>query len=157
MINSTTAATVVETPRDLLQYNGRTLGTSKWRTVGQEEVDLFARATGDHQWIHTDVERAGVGPFGGTIAHGYMTLSLIAPLFTEVLEVSRTSMSVNYGLNRTRFPAPVPVGSRVRLFAVVSSVEEVADGVQITTAVTIECDRAEKPVCMAEVVFRYYS
>lgn len=157
MTNSKVAATVVATPPDLLPYAGRTLGTSTWHTVGQEEVDLFARATGDHQWIHTDVERAGAGPFGGTIAHGYMTLSLIAPLFAEVLAVTNTSMSVNYGLNRTRFPAPVPVGSRVRLFAAVSSVEEVAGGVQIATAVTVECDKADKPVCTAEVIFRYYN
>ena len=156
MTTSTPATTTVATPSDLLGYAGKTLGTSRWREITQPDVDQFAQATGDEQWIHVDVERAKTGPFGGTIAHGYMTLPLIAPLFDDVLTVDKLGMGVNYGLNKTRFPAPVPVGSRVRLTADVASAEEIKGGVQIVAAVTIERDGGDKPVCIAEVVLRYY-
>ena len=112
---------------------GTELGTSDWHEVTQEHVNLFAEATGDHQWIHVDVERAKAeSPFGGPIAHGYLTLSLLAPLSPQVLVVSDTVMGVNYGLNKVRFPSPVPVGSKVRLTATLKSVEEVAGGLQLT-------------------------
>lgn len=153
---ASTSATTVSQPADLLQLVGKSLGTSQWREITQDDVDLFAKATGDEQWIHVDTERAKTGPFGGTIAHGYMTLSLIAPLFEGVLNVEKLGMGVNYGLNKTRFPAPVPVGSRVRLTANVSDASEIKGGVQIIVAITIERDGGDKPVCIAEAVLRYY-
>jgi acyl dehydratase len=156
MTTSTPSKTVLESPAALLDHVGRPLGTSGWRDVTQSDVDRFAKATGDEQWIHVDVERAKSGPFGGTIAHGYMTLALIAPLFDDVLDIENMSMGVNYGLNRTRFPAPVPVGSRVRLSATVAAAEEIKGGVQIVAAVTIEREGGDKPVCIAEAVLRYY-
>ena len=151
-----TNSTTVATPRDLLSYVGKPLGTSDWREISQSDVDLFAQATGDTQWIHVDVERAKTGPFGSTIAHGYMTLALIAPLFADVLTITELGMGVNYGLNKARFPAPVPVGSRVRLSASVDTAEEIKGGVQIVATITIERDNADKPVCVAEAVLRYY-
>jgi acyl dehydratase len=150
------AATSVGTPDELLKFAGRPLGVSGWREVRQSDVDMFATATGDEQWIHIDVERAASGPFGSTIAHGYMTLALVVPLLWEVLAVERASMTVNYGLNRVRFPAPVPVGSRVRLTASLESAERVGAGTQVVIGVVIECDVAERPVCVAEVVLRFY-
>jgi acyl dehydratase len=136
---------------------GTELGTSEWYEVGQEHVNLFAEATGDHQWIHVDVERAKAeSPFGGPIAHGYLTLSLLVPLIAQVLTVSDQTMGVNYGLNKVRFPSPVPVGAKVRLTATLKSVEEVAGGLQITLATVVEREGGEKPVCIAEPVYRYY-
>ncbi|WP_092808222.1 MaoC family dehydratase [Rhodococcus globerulus] len=156
MTTNTAARTVLESPTELLDYVGKPLGISRWHSVTQSDVDLFAKATGDEQWIHVDVERAKSGPFGGTIAHGYMTLSLIAPLFDDVLEIDNVSMGVNYGLNKTRFPAPVPVGSRVRLSSTVAAAEQIKGGVQIVAAITIEREGGDKPVCIAEAVLRYY-
>jgi acyl dehydratase len=150
------ASTTVAIPEGLLAFVGRPLGVSGWREVPQSHVDMFAMATGDVQWIHVDVERAATGPFGSTIAHGYMTLALVAPLLGEVLAVERASMTVNYGLNRVRFPAPVPVGSRVRLAASLDAADRVGGGTQALVGVEIECDAAERPVCVAEVVLRYY-
>ncbi|MGY1815404.1 MaoC family dehydratase [Blastococcus sp. SYSU D00820] len=136
---------------------GTDLGATDWVEVTQEQVDQFAEATGDHQWIHVDVERATAeSPFGGPIAHGYLTLSLLAPMFGTLFAVSDMAMGVNYGLNRVRFPAPVPVGSRVRLTATVSSVDEVAGGLQVTFAAVVEREGGDKPVCIAEPVYRYY-
>lgn len=155
-MTTTTTSTTVATPRDLLSYAGKPLGTSDWREISQSDVDLFAQATGDDQWIHVDVERAKTGPFGSTIAHGYMTLALIAPLFADVLTITELGMGVNYGLNKARFPAPVPVGSRVRLSASVDTAEEIKGGVQIVASITIERENADKPVCVAEAVLRYY-
>jgi len=133
------------------------IGTSEWVTIDQGRVNKFAEATGDHQWIHVDVERATAeSPFGGPIAHGYLTLSLLAPLSEQVLVVTDSVMGVNYGLNKVRFPAPVPVGAKVRLSATLTSVEEVAGGLQLTLAAVIEREGGEKPVCIAEPVFRYY-
>jgi acyl dehydratase len=119
-------------------------------------VNLFADATGDHQWIHVDPERAKSGPFGGPIAHGYLTLSLVPVLLGQVVQVGGVSMGVNYGANKVRFPAPVPVGSRVRAGATLSSIEDVNGGVQVAMDVTIEVEGAPKPSCVAQVVFRYY-
>jgi len=136
---------------------GTELGTSEWYEVTQEHVNLFADATGDHQWIHVDPERATKeSPFGGPIAHGYLTLSLLVPLFGGVLRVTDTVMGVNYGLNKVRFPSPVPVGSKVRLTATLSNIEDIAGGKQLTFSCVIEREGGDKPVCIAEPVYRYY-
>jgi len=136
---------------------GQDLGHSEWLEITQERVNTFADATGDHQWIHIDVERAKAeSPFGGPIAHGYLTLSLIIPMYSEVLTVTDAKMGVNYGLNKVRFPAPVPVGAKVRLTATLKDVEEVAGGLQLTIAGVIEAEGGTKPVCIAEPVFRVY-
>jgi len=149
----TTPTTMAELPRLV----GSELGTRDWHEVAQEHVNQFAEATGDHQWIHVDVERAKAeSPFGGPIAHGYLTLSLLAPLSSQVLLVTDTVMGVNYGLNKVRFPSPVPVGSKVRLSASLKSVEEFAGGLQLTLSAVIEREGGEKPVCIAEPVYRYY-
>jgi acyl dehydratase len=149
----TTTTTMAEVPGLV----GQELGSSDWHEVTQEHVNLFADATGDHQWIHVDVERATAeSPFGGPIAHGYLTLSLLAPLSAQVLLVTDTVMGVNYGLNKVRFPSPVPVGSKVRLTASLKSVEEVTGGLQLTLAAVIEREGGDKPVCIAEPVYRYY-
>jgi acyl dehydratase len=120
---------------------------------------MFADATGDHQWIHVDAARAAAGPFGGTIAHGYLTLSMVIPLFAELLEVTGISMGINYGLNKVRFPAPVPVGAKIRLAAVVAAAEPVGDGqaVQLTADLTIEVDGGARPACVAQAIYRYYA
>ena len=129
---------------------------SPWREIAQERVDLFAEATDDAQWIHVDAERAAQGPFGTTIAHGFLTLSLVVPLFTEALPpLEGYSLTVNYGLNRVRFTAPVPVGSRIRGRFRVEGVEPVSGGVQAKVAATIEREGQEKPVCVAEALFRF--
>jgi acyl dehydratase len=136
---------------------GDHLGYSEWHQVTQEQINLFADATGDHQWIHVDVERAKAGPFGAPIAHGYLTLALAPALLDEVLEVSGVSMNINYGLNKLRFPSPVPVGSKVRAGVTLASLEDVAGGAQVTLNVSFEIEGATKPACVAEVLFRYYS
>lgn len=136
---------------------GDQLGYSEWHEVTQEQVNLFADATGDHQWIHVDVEKAKAGPFGGPIAHGYLTLSLAPTLISEAFQVTGVSMGINYGLNKLRFPSPVPVGSKVRAGVVLASVEDVSGGAQIQMNVTFEIEGGSKPVCVAEVLFRYYS
>jgi acyl dehydratase len=136
---------------------GTELGTSDWYEVTQEHVNLFAEATGDHQWIHVDPERAKKeSPYGGPIAHGYLTLSLLVPLFTQVLTVTDTAMGVNYGLNKVRFPAPVPVGAKVRMTATLTNVEEFTGGLQLTFSCEMEREGGDKPVCVAEPVYRYY-
>ena len=136
---------------------GTELGTSDWYEVRQEHVNLFAEATGDDQWIHVDVERAKAeSPFGGPIAHGYLTLSLLVPLFRQVLTVTDTAMGVNYGLNKVRFTAPVPVGCRVRMTATLTAVDEITGGLQLTFTCVVEREGGDKPVCLAEPVYRYY-
>lgn len=140
---------------ELMAAEGETLGTSDWLTIDQERINTFAEATGDHQWIHVDPERARTGPFGTTIAHGYLTLSLAPMLLADVLEVP-ASQVVNYGVGKVRFPAPVPVGSRVRLAVDLSTVEEVKGGVQTTFGLTFEVEGSDKPACVAEILFRYY-
>ncbi len=149
----TTTTTMAELPGLV----GTELGTSEWYEVTQEHVNLFADATGDHQWIHVDPERATKeSPFGGPIAHGYLTLSLLVPLFGGVLRVTDTVMGVNYGLNKVRFPSPVPVGSKVRLTATLTNIEDIAGGKQLTFSCVIEREGGDKPVCIAEPVYRYY-
>jgi acyl dehydratase len=135
---------------------GAEFGPSSWIEVSQEKIDAFADATGDHQWIHVDRERAAQGPFGGTIGHGYLTLSLVPVMSYEVLPRQEGGMGINYGLNRVRFPATVSSGSRVRGSFRVESVEEADWGHQATLTATIEREGGDKPVCVAEVVFRYY-
>jgi acyl dehydratase len=137
---------------------GRDLGSSEWLEITQERVNTFADATGDHQWIHVDVERAKAGPFGAPIAHGYLTLSLVIPLFSALLQVEGIRMGVNYGLEKVRFPSPVKVGAKIRLSATVISVEDVAGGgVQGTFDFTVEVDGSAKPACVARPVYRYYA
>jgi acyl dehydratase len=149
----TTTTTLAELPTLV----GRELGTSDWHEVTQDAVDLFADATGDHQWIHVDVERAKAeSPFGGPIAHGYLTLSLLVPLLAQVLTVGDAVMGVNYGLNKVRFPSPVPVGSKVRATASLTEVTEIAGGLQYVLAVTVEREGGDKPVAVAEPVYRVY-
>ena len=141
---------------DLVTYAGKDLGVSDWVEVTQDRVNTFADATGDHQWIHVDVERAlKESPFGGPIGHGYLTLSLLIPMWTQVLTVTDAGMAVNYGLNKVRFPAPVPVGSKIRLTATLKDIEEIKGGVQVTVAAVVERDGGDKPVCIAEPVFRF--
>ncbi|WP_320064442.1 MaoC family dehydratase [Micromonospora sp. RTGN7] len=135
---------------------GETLGPGPWERIDQHRVDLFADATDDHQWIHLDAERAATGPFGGTIAHGYLTLSLLPALVGRLYRVDGVRMGVNYGLNRVRFPAPLRVGSAVRATAAIAEVAPVAGGVQLVTSVTVHSDAGGKPVCVAESVSRLY-
>jgi acyl dehydratase len=135
---------------------GAEFGPSSWIEVSQERIDAFADATGDHQWIHVDRDRAADGPFGGTIGHGYLTLSLVPVMSYEVLPRREGGMGINYGLNRVRFPATVPSGSRVRGSFRVDALEETDWGHQATLTATIEREGGDKPVCVAEVVFRYY-
>ena len=135
---------------------GEQLGYTDWLEIDQKRIDLFAEATGDHQWIHVDPEKAAAGPFGTTIAHGYLTLSLL-PLFgPQLMAVEGVKMGVNYGTNKVRFPAPVPVGSRLRATARISTVEEVPGGVQAAVVYTVEREGGDKPVCVAESVSRFY-
>lgn len=142
--------------QDLPQHIGTDLGYSAYREVTQGQVNLFADATDDHQWIHTDPERAKDGPFGGPIAHGYLTLALIIPLSDELLEVSGVTTKVNYGLDRVRFPSPVPVGSRVRMRSTIKDVTEVAGGYQIMLDNVVEVEGAGKPAVVATTLFRFY-
>lgn len=135
---------------------GQHLGYSEYLEITQERVNKFADATGDHQWIHVDVERAKSGPFGGPIAHGYLTLSLGPMLYPTVVRIEGFSMGVNYGANKVRFPSPVPVGAKLRLGVKLLDVEEIAGGVQTTMEFTFECEGAAKPSCVAEIIFRSY-
>jgi acyl dehydratase len=135
---------------------GEQLGYTDWVEIEQKRIDLFAEATGDHQWIHVDPEKAAAGPFGTTIAHGYLTLSLL-PLFgPQLISVEGVKMGVNYGTNKVRFPAPVPVGSRLRATGTITAVDDVPGGVQVSLAFTVEREGGDKPVCVAESVSRYY-
>jgi acyl dehydratase len=149
--------TVFETPADLESAVGSQLGHSDWLEITQERIDLFAEATGDHQWIHVDPERAKDGPFGKTIAHGYLTQSLVNLFLPQIMEVRGISMGVNYGADRLRFPAPVPVGSRVRGSAQLIDVTKTKDGgYQATQRVTIEIEGQERPACVIDSISRYY-
>lgn len=135
---------------------GEHLGYSPYVEITQEQVNTFAEATGDHQWIHVDVDKATAGPFGGPIAHGYLTLSLGPMLSPQIFGVSDISMGVNYGAGKVRFPSPVPVGSQLRLGVTLQSVDDVAGGAQVTMEFVFEIEGATKPSCVAEVIFRYY-
>ena len=149
-------ATVFENPSQLRSAVGRHLGHSDWLEIKQERIDLFAQATGDHQWIHVDPGRAKTGPFGACIAHGYLTLSLVNFFLPQILEVRGTSMGVNYGADRLRFPAPVPVGSRVRGSAELLEVEEVKGAVQAKIRVTVEVEGQDRPDCVIDTISRFY-
>ncbi len=147
---------VINGAEELKSLVGEHLGYSDYIEITQERVNQFAEATGDFQWIHVDVERAKAGPFGGPIAHGYLTLSLGPLLYPQVLIITGFSMGVNYGANKIRFPSPVPVGSRVRLGVKLLGVEDIPGGVQNTLEFTYECEGATKPSCVAENIFRSY-
>jgi acyl dehydratase len=144
-------------PRELLGEAGTDLGHSTWHVIDQRMIDAFADATGDHQWIHVDAERAASGPFGATVAHGYLTLALLPLLVREVYAVDGARMAVNYGLNRVRFPAPVRAGSSVRGGVVITEATQVENAVQVTATVTIEIQGEAKPACVAESVSRFYA
>jgi acyl dehydratase len=148
--------TTIEGIEGLKARVGDHLGYSEWKVVTQEQVNLFADATGDHQWIHVDIDRAKAGPFGGPIAHGYLTLSLTPALLSEVMNVSGISMGVNYGIDKLRFPSPVPVGSKLRAGVQLASLEDVTGGAQVKLVVTYEVEGSSKPACVAEIIFRYY-
>ncbi|MEV8427541.1 MaoC family dehydratase [Streptomyces chartreusis] len=142
---------------ELKKLSGTDLGTSEWIEVTQSRINTFADATDDHQWIHVDPQRATEGPFGTPIAHGYLTLSLFIPLFTELLDVQGVATKVNYGLNKVRFPSPVKVGSRIRLVGRLAEVEEVPGGVQVAVDGTIEIEGAQKPAAVLQSLSRFYA
>jgi acyl dehydratase len=150
-------ATVFQSPKELAGSVGKQLGKSEWITITQDRINRFADATEDHQWIHVDVEKAKNGPFGAPIAHGYLTLSLVSMFLPQIVEVHGISMGVNYGTDKVRFPAPVPVGSKLRGSAELVKVEEVGGGgVQATVRVTVEIDGKDKPACVVDTISRYY-
>lgn len=149
-------AVVFESPHDLKDSVGEHLGRSEWLTMEQKRVDRFADATEDHQWIHVDVERAKTGPFGATIAHGYLTLSLVSHFMSQIIEVRGFEFAVNYGMNKVRFPAPVRVGSRIRGSAELVSVDDVKGGIQSVVRMTVEIEGEDRPGCIAEAVSLYF-
>jgi acyl dehydratase len=142
---------------ELRNAEGEVLGTSEWHEVTQDDVDTFADVTGDHQWIHVDPERARQTPFGGTIAHGYYTLSLAPRLSDQILRLDGFAFGLNYGLNKVRFPAPVPVGSRMRMTCKLAKLEDIPGGAQVTFENTFEVEGGDKPVCVAESLARVYT
>ena len=140
----------------LEQAAGQSLGVTEWITIDQQRVDTFAEATGDHQWIHVDPERAKGGPFGGTIAHGYLTLALVNYFLPQLMQVENLQMGVNYGCDRVRFPAPVKVGARIRGAGEITQVETLANGaVQVVVRVTVEVDGSDRPGCVVDTISRY--
>ena len=145
-----------DTIAELAACVGQEVAVSDWITITQQQVNLFAEATGDHQWIHVDVERAKAGPFGAPIAHGFLTLSMLPRFFESTFEVRQVRMGVNYGLNKVRFPAPVPVNSRLRARLDILSVDDLPEGAQVNWAVTMEREGDTKPVCVAEFLMRCY-
>jgi acyl dehydratase len=150
-------STTTTTLADLPSLKGSVLGTSQWFEITQERVNMFADATDDHQWIHVDPERASrESPYGGPIGHGFLTLSLFVPMWSQVLVVTNATMAVNYGLNKVRFPAPVPVGSKIRLTATLADVEEVKGSLQLTVSGVVEREGGDKPVCVLEALVRFH-
>jgi acyl dehydratase len=149
-------ATIFSTPADLKTAVGQDLGHSEWLEITQERINLFADATGDHQWIHVDPERAKNGPFGACIAHGYLTLSLVNMFLPQIVVVRGIRMGVNYGVDKVRFPAPVRVGARIRGSGQLISVEDVKGGVQATVRVTVEIEGGDKPACVVDTISRFY-
>jgi acyl dehydratase len=147
--------TYLDAPTDLLERVGQSLGTTDWMKITQHQVDLFADATGDHQWIHSDPDRASKGPFKGTIAHGYLTLSLAPVAIAEVLQIRELTAALNYGLNKVRFPAPVRVGSQVRATVAVMRAQQKTSGVEAEFMVTYEIDGEKRPACVADVIVLY--
>ena len=148
-------ATVFNHPSELKGSVGKQLGVSEWLEIDQDRINLFADATGDHQWIHVDPEMAAAGPFGATIAHGYLTLALTNFLLPQVVQVEGISMGINYGTNRMRFPSPVPVGSRVRVSAELVEVDEVPGGYQTVIRATVEIEGSDRPACVVDAVSRF--
>jgi acyl dehydratase len=148
--------TVFAHPADLLVAPGQQLGHTEWIVLQQDRIDLFADATGDHQWIHVDPEKAKDGPFGATIAHGYLTLSLANLFLPQLMEVQSVSMGVNYGCDRVRFPAPVKEGSRVRGVGEVISAEEVKGAVQVVVRITVEVEGGDRPACVVDTISRFF-
>ena len=147
--------TTVDTLDELPSLVGQELGVSSWIEIDQSRIDTFADAADDHQWIHVDPEQAKDGPFGETIAHGYLTLALIIPLWTDLLEVRDVTTKVNYGLNRVRFPSPVPSGSKVRARATLAAADPIPGGAQLTVDAVVEREGSDKPACVAQLVLRY--
>jgi acyl dehydratase len=148
-------ATTVDTLDELPSLVGQELGVSSWIEIDQSRIDLFADATDDHQWIHIDPERAKQGPFGETIAHGYLTLSLVIQMWADILEVRDVTTKVNYGLNKVRFPSPVPSGSKIRARATLAAADPIPGGAQLTVDTVIEREGSDKPACVAQLVLRY--
>lgn len=148
--------TVFRHPAELKEAVGRHLGTSAWLEITQERINLFAEATGDHQWIHVDPERAAEGPFGACIAHGYLTLSLVNMFLPQIIDVQGISMGVNYGCDKVRFPAAVPVGSKVRGSGELVQVDEIKGAVQAVVRVTVEIDGNDRPACVVDTISRYF-
>jgi acyl dehydratase len=147
--------TILDQPTDLLGLVGQSLGATEWMNVTQQQVDLFAEATGDHQWIHTDPERAARGPFKGTIVHDYLTLSMTPAVIAQVLEIRELTAALNYGVNKVRFPTPVRVGSQVRAIVTVASAQQKTSGVESVFTLTYEIDGEERPACVADVIVLY--
>jgi len=148
---------VVAKPADLPNHVGADLGETDWLEISQERINTFAEATGDHQWIHVDVEKAKDGPFGAPIAHGYLTASLANLFLPQLLEVQNASMGVNYGCDKIRFPSPVPVGSKIRGTGAVTSVDETKDGgFQAKVTITIQIEGSDRPACVIETISRFY-
>ncbi|NRB37213.1 MAG: MaoC family dehydratase [Pseudomonadales bacterium] len=148
--------TVFKTPEKLLTKVGERLGETPWMTIDQDRINLFADATGDHQWIHVDPVKAKDGPFGGCIAHGYLTLSLVNFFLPQIIDVQGISMGVNVGLDRVRFPSVVAVGSKIRAFGELVSAEEMKGGIQSVVRVTVEIEGQDKPACVADTISRYF-
>lgn len=148
-------STTVGSVSEIMELVGHELGESDWLEISQERINTFADATDDHQWIHCDPDRAAQGPFGTTIAHGYLTLSLVIPLMEQVLVIENKTTSINYGLNKVRFPSPVAVGSRIRMKASLEEATEVPSGVQVTVNCVIDVEGQERPACVASVLARH--
>ncbi len=149
------ANVTITNPEQLLDLEGKTLGTTAWLTVSQQRINLFAEATNDHQWIHVDEEKAAQGPFGACIAHGYLTLSLASDFLFQLIDIQNLAMGVNYGCNKIRFPAPVPVGSEIRGRGDVISVEQIGEAYQAVIRITIEIEGSERPGCVVDTISRY--
>lgn len=149
-------STQFETPAALLDSVGQHLGYSDWLKIEQQRIDMFADATGDHQWIHVDPQRAATGPFGKTIAHGYLSLSLVSLFLPQIMHVNNVSMGVNYGCEKVRFPAAVLVGSRLRAGGEIVSAQEVKGGVHVVARITIEIEGSDRPACVVDAISRFY-
>ncbi|MGR5070229.1 MULTISPECIES: MaoC family dehydratase [Vibrio] len=145
----------ITNPEQLLSLEGKTLGTTEWLTISQQRINLFAEATNDHQWIHVDEEKAAKGPFGACIAHGYLTLSLASDFLFQLIDIQNLAMGVNYGCNKIRFPAPVPVGSQIRGRGDVIRVEKIGEAYQAVIRITIEIEGSERPGCVVDTISRY--
>ncbi len=150
-------STVFERPADLIGKDGMSLGVTDWLTVNQQRIDQFADATGDHQWIHVDPVKAASGPYGKCIAHGYLTLALVNLFLPQLMRVDNVSMGVNYGVDKVRFPAPVPVDSRIRGRGEILAVEEVKGAVQVIVRVSVEIEGSDRPACVADTISRFFS